>query len=147
MGGGAANSFAFSFFTEYRLTPRFELGGGGQYASSRLAQNVPPIKSVPGYWTFDAMAKYAPGTAPSGGHMLGWASAKVFELAASQLPEPPTSAAILEALQSIHGDPLPDIAGPLLYNPGAPATPSACAFATIIRNQSWTSDGKRPCVG
>jgi catecholate siderophore receptor len=49
---------AFSAFTEYRLTPRFELGGGGQYSSSRLAQNVPPIKMVPGYWTFDAMAKY-----------------------------------------------------------------------------------------
>jgi catecholate siderophore receptor len=49
---------AFTFFTEYRLTPVFEIGGGGQFASSRLAQNVPPIKKVPGYWTFDLMAKY-----------------------------------------------------------------------------------------
>ena len=49
---------AFTFFTEYRVSPRFELGAGGQFVSSRLAQNVPPIKMVPGYWTFDAMAKY-----------------------------------------------------------------------------------------
>jgi catecholate siderophore receptor len=49
---------AFTFFTEYRLAARFEIGGGGQYGSSRLAQNVPPIKRVPEYWTFDAMAKY-----------------------------------------------------------------------------------------
>jgi catecholate siderophore receptor len=49
---------ALTFFTEYRLTPVFEIGGGGRYASSRLAQNVPPIKKVPAYWTFDLMAKY-----------------------------------------------------------------------------------------
>ena len=49
---------ALNFFTEYRLFPRFEIGAGGQYASSRLAQNVPPVKKVPGYWTFDLMAKY-----------------------------------------------------------------------------------------
>ncbi len=49
---------AFTFFTEYRLLPAFEIGAGGQFVSSRLAQNVPPIKKVPGYWTFDLMAKY-----------------------------------------------------------------------------------------
>jgi catecholate siderophore receptor len=38
--------------------PHFEIGAGGQYASSRLAQNVPPVKKVPSYWTFDVMAKY-----------------------------------------------------------------------------------------
>jgi len=49
---------ALSFFTEYRIFPHFEIGAGGQYASSRLAQNVPPVKKVPSYWTFDVMAKY-----------------------------------------------------------------------------------------
>ena len=49
---------SFSFFTEYRLGGGFEIGGGGQYASSRLCAERPPIKIVPGYWTFDAMAKY-----------------------------------------------------------------------------------------
>jgi catecholate siderophore receptor len=49
---------SFSLFTEYRITRRFELGGGGNYVSMRLAQNVAPLKAVPGYWVFDAMAKY-----------------------------------------------------------------------------------------
>jgi catecholate siderophore receptor len=49
---------SFTVFTEYRLSEHFEFGGGANYQSSRLAQNVSPIKMVPGYWTFDAMAKY-----------------------------------------------------------------------------------------
>lgn len=49
---------SFALFTEYRLSERFEIGGGANYQSSRLAQNVPPIKMVPGYWTMDAMAKF-----------------------------------------------------------------------------------------
>jgi catecholate siderophore receptor len=49
---------SFSLFTEYRLGGGFEIGGGGQYVSERLAQNTAPLKSVPGYWIFNAMAKY-----------------------------------------------------------------------------------------
>jgi catecholate siderophore receptor len=49
---------SFTMFTEYRFGPMFELGGGATYKSSRLAQNIPPIKEVPAYWTFDLMAKY-----------------------------------------------------------------------------------------
>ena len=52
---------SLSFFTEYRLGGGFEIGGGGQYLSSRLAQNTPPPRAVPGYWSFDAMAKYDSG--------------------------------------------------------------------------------------
>ena len=37
----------------------FEIGGGGRYVSSQETQNVPPIKTVPGFWTADIMAKYA----------------------------------------------------------------------------------------
>ena len=49
---------SLSFFSEYRLGGGFEIGGGGQFVSSRLAQNTAPLRQVPGYWTFDAMAKY-----------------------------------------------------------------------------------------
>lgn len=52
---------SLDFFTEFRLGGGFEIGGGGQYLSSRLAQNTPPLKEVPGYWSFDAMAKYDSG--------------------------------------------------------------------------------------
>ena len=49
---------SFTFFTEYRLTEKLEFGVGGTHISSRYATNTAPIKIVPGYWTFDAMAKY-----------------------------------------------------------------------------------------
>jgi catecholate siderophore receptor len=49
---------SFSLFTEYRLGGGFEIGGGTQYVSTRLAQNTAPLKAVPGYWIFDAMVKY-----------------------------------------------------------------------------------------
>ena len=49
---------AFTFFSEYKLGGGFEVGGGGQYVSSRLAKNTAPILKAPGYWTFDAMVKY-----------------------------------------------------------------------------------------
>jgi catecholate siderophore receptor len=65
LGGAAEGSpllntpkHSFTAFTEYRFGEMFEIGGGANYKSSRLAQNVPPIKKVPAYWTFDLMAKY-----------------------------------------------------------------------------------------
>ena len=49
---------SFSLFTEYRLGSGFEIGGGTQFVSSRLAQNTAPLRAVPSYWIFDAMVKY-----------------------------------------------------------------------------------------
>jgi catecholate siderophore receptor len=53
---------SFTLFTEVLLSDSFEIGGGANYKSSRLAQNIPtptvPFRKVPGYWTFDVMAKY-----------------------------------------------------------------------------------------
>jgi len=50
---------AFTFWSVYQVMPRFEVGGGGRFVSSQYTQNVPPIKTVPGFWAFDAMARYA----------------------------------------------------------------------------------------
>ena len=36
---------------------------------SQYTQNVPPIKTVPGFWTFDAMAKYALTRTSQSGHV------------------------------------------------------------------------------
>lgn len=46
-------------WTTYSLGGGFEIGGGGRYQSSQETQNVPPIKTVPGFFVADAMAKYA----------------------------------------------------------------------------------------
>jgi len=50
---------AFTVWSVYRLGDRFQFGGGGRFDSSQYTQNVPPIKTVPGFWAFDTMAKYA----------------------------------------------------------------------------------------
>jgi catecholate siderophore receptor len=50
---------ALTFWTVYEVLPRLEMGGGGRFVGSQYTQNVPPIKTVPEFWTFDAMAKYA----------------------------------------------------------------------------------------
>ena len=49
---------AFSLWTSYLITPEIQIGGGSQYVAKRFAQNTAPIRSVPGYWTFDAMIQY-----------------------------------------------------------------------------------------
>jgi len=49
---------ALKFWTTYYLGGGFEIGAGGRYVDSQFTQNVPPIKTVPSYWDFDAMAKY-----------------------------------------------------------------------------------------
>jgi len=48
----------FSFWTSYNITADIQLGAGGQHVGQRYATNTAPIKVVPGYWTFDAMAQY-----------------------------------------------------------------------------------------
>ncbi|HXI47897.1 MAG TPA: TonB-dependent siderophore receptor [Steroidobacteraceae bacterium] len=50
---------ALTLWNVYQVLPRFEVGGGSRFVSSQYTQNAPPIKTVPGFWTFDAMAKYA----------------------------------------------------------------------------------------
>ena len=48
----------FTFWSTYWLTPEWQIGGGGQYVGARFAQTTAPIEEAPGYFTFDAMAKY-----------------------------------------------------------------------------------------
>ena len=50
---------AFSLWTSFVVTQKIQVGGGAQYLDQRYAQNTAPIRAVPGYWTFDAFAKYA----------------------------------------------------------------------------------------
>lgn len=48
----------FSFWLNYRATDRLQIGGGTRYVDERLATITLPVKSIPDYWTFDAMVKY-----------------------------------------------------------------------------------------
>lgn len=50
---------SLTIWSVYRVGDRFELGGGSRFVSSQYTQNVPPVRTVPQFWTFDAMARYA----------------------------------------------------------------------------------------
>ncbi len=45
-------------WTTYSLGRDWEIGGGGRYVSSQVTQNVPPTRTVPGFFTADIMARY-----------------------------------------------------------------------------------------
>ena len=49
---------AATLWTTYALGGGFEIGGGGRYVSSQFTQNVPPDKTVPGFFVADVMGKY-----------------------------------------------------------------------------------------
>lgn len=116
-----------------------------------IAGTVAPWVSAdtPGRKEFqEAMATFAAGAEPTGGHMMGWVAAKVFELGAKSLPEPPTSAALLEGLGAVNGDLLADLTGPLLFAPGKPATPVVCGFGVRIADGEFVpaAGGQRQCT-
>jgi hypothetical protein len=95
-----------------------------------------------------AMKTYLPRAEPAGGHILAWVSAKILELAGKDLQANPTSKDLLTALGKIHGDVMPQLTGPLLYNPGRPADRTVCQFSTLIENGRFVPvlDGKRMCT-
>ena len=120
-------------------------------AGSQIASFVQgwPTSNTPRTREFqDAMAKYAPGLDVAGGHMLGWVSGKVLEAGAAHLPEVATPRALLEGLWALHGDVLPDLTGPLLFNPGKPATPTVCNYAVTIQSGKFVSayNSQRACT-
>jgi branched-chain amino acid transport system substrate-binding protein len=97
----------------------------------------------------DAAARYAP-TLPTGSPMAnGWVAGKLFEYAATRAAEPLSPPTLLAALAAVHGDVLPDLTGPLLFNPGKPATPSACLWNETLRGGRWATpdNGARHCFG
>jgi branched-chain amino acid transport system substrate-binding protein len=77
---------------------------------------------------------------------LGWVSAKIFEKAAANLPEPPTTEAVLEGLWSIKNDDLGGLTHPLTFTKGEHAPRVACWMDAAIVDGKWTSSYKRTCT-
>src|SRR5207244_2853703 len=63
----------------------------------------------------DAFRRYGPKSPVDAGNMVGWVAAKLFERATRNLPEPPTTAAILDGLWSIRNDDLAGLTYPLTF--------------------------------
>jgi branched-chain amino acid transport system substrate-binding protein len=87
----------------------------------------------------NAMEVHGKGIPPGGGPPWGWTAGKLLETAAAQLPEPPTSAAILTSLWAIKANTLGGITGPLTYTKDKPPPHLVCWFDHVIQNRSWNS--------
>ena len=74
-----------------------------------------------------------------GGPPLGWVAGKLLEVAGKNMPEPPTSAAILQGLWSVKGDTLGNLTQPLTFVENRPAPQKACWFNIQIKNKAWIS--------
>ena len=74
-----------------------------------------------------------------GGPSIGWTAGKLLEAAGARLPEPPTSAAILEGLWSLKGDTLGNLTGPLTYEREKPAPLKSCWFDLALVKGRWAS--------
>ena len=95
-----------------------------------------------------AMQTYGKGVTPGVSVAMGWVAGKVVERAAAQLPEAPTSAALLAGLWTIQNDDLGGLAAPLTFVQDQPAKSPACWYNLEVRGKKWLSpDGyKLFCV-
>ncbi|HVW31675.1 MAG TPA: ABC transporter substrate-binding protein, partial [Acidimicrobiia bacterium] len=69
----------------------------------------------------------------------GWTAGKLLEKAGARLPEPPSSAAILDGLWSIDRDTLGGLTLPLTFARNQPPTRASCWFDLTIAEHAWSS--------
>ena len=87
-----------------------------------------------------AMKDFGPNVQIGGPAAIGWVSGKVLEKAGAQLPEPPTTEALLTGLWSIKGETLGGLTPvPLTYVKDRPAPGQACWYNMQIRKGAWVS--------
>jgi branched-chain amino acid transport system substrate-binding protein len=93
------------------------------------------------------LAQYAPGQQPDPGLVVGWVSAMMLRAAARNLPDQPTSQALLQGLYGLKGDDLGGITIPLNFTPGQIAPATFCYWIAQIENGTWVTPngGARIC--
>jgi ABC-type branched-subunit amino acid transport system substrate-binding protein len=95
-----------------------------------------------------ALRRYAPTLTPSAGTVLGWVSAKLFQLATANLSDPPTSQSILDGLWSIKNNDLNGLSIPLTFTKDQNPPHMLCYWETQIKGGQYISPdgGKRTCL-
>jgi branched-chain amino acid transport system substrate-binding protein len=96
----------------------------------------------------EALRSQGGGATAGVGTATGWAAAKLLEKVGANLPEPPTSDAILKGLWSLRADDLGGLTYPLSFAQGQTATKTACWFLIGTKDSKWVSpDGfQRHCA-
>ncbi|HWB65635.1 MAG TPA: ABC transporter substrate-binding protein [Mycobacteriales bacterium] len=90
-----------------------------------------------------ALAKYAPGLAPSIGTTVGWAAAQLFQWALEHAATP-TSAGLLKALVSVRHNDLGGITQPLTFTAGHDAPRVTCFWLGQIHNGDLRTPPGKP---
>ena len=86
-----------------------------------------------------ALARFGKGVQATFATSMSWVTGKLFEKAATQVSEPPTSQAILAGLWSIKDDDLGGLAQPLTFTQDQPASPRTCWWNVALAGGRWTS--------
>lgn len=115
---------------------------------SGMMPSMPWFAGDPGVQAYVAgLKKFAPNTAPGASSVLGWVAAKVFEKAAQNIGEQPSSDAVLRGLWSMKNDDIGGLTQPLSFTEGQNAPQTRCYWVVQADKGKWTSPngGVRTC--
>src|SRR5581483_267626 len=121
---------------------RAEMAGDRGIDGAVLVSNVFPFpeNDTPATREFhDVMAKYAPNVGVAYDVSQGWVTAKVFEKAAANLPDNPTSEDVLRGLWAMRNETLGGLSGPLTFIEGQPAAPLTCYWPVRAKGGQWVA--------
>jgi branched-chain amino acid transport system substrate-binding protein len=122
-----------------------------QLEGAALGTTVIPVTSTanPSVGTYlTVMRSYAAAVPQDSMSMTGWVSTQLFQLAAKNIGDPPTSQAILNGLWSIKNDDLGGITQPLTFTKGQPAAQMVCYWLLELKSGHFASpnNGQRTCL-
>jgi branched-chain amino acid transport system substrate-binding protein len=126
---------------DFAQNPSLEGFVGGTHSLGWFVTGNPQIAQFQ-----DALKKFAPGLPASPATASGWTTAKLFELAAQNVPEQPTSQSILDGLWNVKSNDLGGLTYPLTYNRDQKTPPTKCFFTVAVKKGQWTGGDKLVCV-
>ena len=127
---------------DYKSDPNLDGTIGGFNVLPWFYRDSPAIKEYQ-----DTLRQFAPDLPFTTSTIEGWAAAKLFELVAKNLPEPPTSQAILASLWKVKNNDLNGLTLPLTFNEGQTAPEVVCYWPVVVQGGRWSSptNGQRTC--
>jgi branched-chain amino acid transport system substrate-binding protein len=114
------------------LNPLLDGMGGGMQVAPWFATDDPGVAEYQ-----RALTRYAPGVSPDAATITGWVSAKLFQLAAKNLSEPPTTADILNGLWSLKNNDLGGLTNPLTFTKDQNAPRAFCYWLVELHDGKW----------
>jgi len=114
------------------VAPNMEGAVVGNKMAAFTDMSSPGIKQM-----YDAFARYAPGSSPSGSSASGWLQATFLTAAAAHLPANPTPDDFYTGLNQIKGNNLLGMTYPLSFTTGQPSQQKVCWSAIVVHDQKY----------